>query len=79
MRFAAGPTRPAGQSTACSRVPTPTSRGACAEIVPVALDEPMLAPLFARATGLGALESPPAPRKGCEDCAKLDAVHGLLG
>ena len=52
--------------------------GFAAKIVPVELDESMLAPLYARAAELHAQESPPEGRKGCEDCAKLDAVRGLL-
>ena len=53
--------------------------GFAAKIVPLDLDEAMLAPLFARAAEIHALEAPPAGRPGCEDCAKLDAVRGLLG
>jgi hypothetical protein len=53
--------------------------GFAAKIVPIELDESMLPPLFAKAVELHAQETPPAGRPGCNDCAKLDAVRGLLG
>ena len=53
--------------------------GFAAKIVPVPLDEAMLGPLFAKAAELHALEAPPAGRAGCEDCARLEAIRGLLG
>ena len=53
--------------------------GFAAKIVPVELDEAMLAPLFARAAEIHACDAPPAAREGCADCASLDAIRGLLG
>jgi hypothetical protein len=53
--------------------------GFAAKIVPVALEEAMLAPLFALAAQIHALASPPAGREGCEDCEKLDAIRALVG
>ena len=53
--------------------------GFAAKIVAVALDEAMLAPLFARAAQIHALDSPPAAREGCGDCAHFEKIRGLLG
>jgi len=53
--------------------------GFAAKIVPVEVEEAMLAPLFARATEIHALEAPPTAREGCEDCKKLEAIQKLLG
>jgi len=53
--------------------------GFSAKIIEIEKKENMLAPLFARAAGLHALEAPPAGRAGCEDCAKLEGIRGLLG
>ena len=50
-----------------------------AKIVPVELEEAMLAPLFARAAELHALEAPPAAREGCGDCGAFEKIRGLLG
>src|SRR5258706_1453271 len=52
--------------------------GFAAKIVPVELDEAMLAPLFARAAQLHALEAPPASRDGCADCQNLEKIRALL-
>lgn len=52
--------------------------GFAARIVPVALDEPMLAPLFGRAAQIHALAAPPAPREGCLDCERLETIRSLL-
>jgi RecB family exonuclease len=53
--------------------------GFAAKIVSVELEEAMLAPLFARAAAIHALEAPPAGREGCEDCGYFEKIRGLLG
>jgi hypothetical protein len=53
--------------------------GFAAKIVPVELEEAMLAPLFARAAEIHALEAPPAVREGCGDCGAFQKIRGLLG
>jgi hypothetical protein len=53
--------------------------GFAAKIVPVELEEAMLAPLFARAAEIHTLKAPPAAREGCEDCTKLETIQKLLG
>ena len=53
--------------------------GFAAKIVPVELDEAMLAPLFARAAAIHACDAPPAAREGCGDCGFFEKIRGLLG
>jgi len=53
--------------------------GFAAKIVPVKLDEAMLAPLFAHAAELHASAAPPAGREGCADCGNLEKIRELLG
>lgn len=50
-----------------------------AKIIEIEKNENMLAPLFARAAELHALEAPPAGREGCGDCGYLERIRGLLG
>lgn len=52
--------------------------GFAAKIVPVALDEPMLAPLFARAAQVHGLAAPPGAREDCADCERFEVIRGLL-
>ena len=61
-----------------SKRPDGFALGFAAKIVPVELEEAMLAPLFARAAGIHALEAPPAAREGCADCGSLERIRGLL-
>ena len=53
--------------------------GFSAKIIDIEKNENMLAPLFARAARLHALEAPPAAREGCGDCAYFEKIRGLLG
>ena len=53
--------------------------GFAAKIIEIEKDEAMLPPLFARAAGIHALASPPAPRDGCADCAHFEKIRGMLG
>jgi hypothetical protein len=53
--------------------------GFSAKIVPVALEEAMLAPLFARAAEIHPLEAPPAAREGCGDCGTFENIRRLPG
>jgi len=53
--------------------------GFSAKIIEIEKNENMLAPLFARAAELRALEAPPAAREGCGDCAVFEKIRGLLG
>lgn len=53
--------------------------GFAAKIIEIEKDEHMLAPLFARAAGIHALEAPPAAREGCGDCVQFEKIRGLLG
>ena len=54
------------------------SMGFSAKIVPVEHDEGMLEPLFTRAIQIYSSEKPPRPQNNCADCARLDAIRGLL-
>ena len=49
------------------------------KILELELDEPMLAPLIARAAQIHALGSPPAARAGCGDCGYFEKIRALLG
>ena len=53
--------------------------GFAARIFEIEKDEAMLGPLFAQAARIHALESPPAAREGCGDCAYFEKIRGLLG
>jgi hypothetical protein len=53
--------------------------GFSAKIVPLALEEAMLAPLFARAAEIHPLEAPPAAREGCGDCGTFENIRRLPG
>jgi len=52
--------------------------GFSTKIVTVDHDETMLAPLFAQASDINALDDPPTGRSGCRDCEKLSAVRALV-
>ena len=53
--------------------------GFAARIFELERDANMLAPLFAQAARIHALEGPPAAREGCGDCAHFEKIRGLLG
>ena len=53
--------------------------GFAARIFEIEKDEAMLGPLFAQSARIHALESPPAAREGCGDCAYFEKIRGLLG